>query len=205
MGSDKHDTTRHTDTADAPNPTVESRGDMSSDGHEDASSWADEIKASAAREDTSYKRHGRTRAEMPDPADADVEMPHFRTFTPSKILDVEQVINDYEDLEQVNSALLTVTKSLFRVNDMISEYERKHRAAKTEYERRYNRVMLHATGKTVRIREADATIMCESYENSVKVLEQMISELTREAWSLRTTLNMLEIYSNNMRQQMKIV
>lgn len=133
-----------------------------------------------------------------------ITLPKLKKWSQKTYYDFEEQIVDYESLEKLNNAVNQARKALFRVADMINNYERLEREAKINYDRTYRRAYLSSTEKTETAKKARAELVCEELENEYISHEQVKIELIRMSNTLRLELQTLQAVGNNLRQQMKM-
>lgn len=118
--------------------------------------------------------------------------------------DYEGEIEDYESLENLTTTVNAARLALFKVTDEINEVERKAARFKLRYDRAYKRYYLSLHNvKPDSVRKMKAELKCEAFEDDLIVQEQLKSELSRLANSLRLELQALQGIGNNIRQQMR--
>lgn len=140
-----------------------------------------------------------------NPSDRDnhsITLPKFKPKT--DFYDYENEIEDYEALEDVTHSTNAARLALFRVTEEINTAERHVAQYKLAYDRAYRRYYL-ASGdvKPDSVRRMRAEMKCERFEDKLIVQEQLKSELSRMANSLRLELQALQGIGNNIRQQMR--
>lgn len=133
-----------------------------------------------------------------------IELPKFKKWSQATYYDYQEQVVDYESLEHLNTAITAARLALFKVADMINNYERLERESKLNYERQYRRAYLASTEKTDTAKKARAELHCEDLENEWLMNEQVRIELTRMSNSLRIDLQTLSAIGNNLRQQLKM-
>lgn len=133
-----------------------------------------------------------------------ITLPTFKKWSQSTYYDYQSQVVDYESLEHLNTAITAARLALFKVADMINNYERLERESKLSYEREYRRAYLASTEKTDTAKKARAELLCEELENEWLMNEQVRIELVRMSNSLRIDLQTLSAIGNNLRQQMKM-
>lgn len=140
-----------------------------------------------------------------NPSDRDnhsITLPKFQAK--ESFYDYENEIEDYEALEDVTRSTNAARLALFRVTEEINQCERKAAQYKLAYDRAYRRYYLSATDvKPDSVRKMRSEMKCERFEDKLIVQEQLKSELSRMANSLRLELQSLQGIGNNIRQQMR--
>lgn len=131
-------------------------------------------------------------------------VPKLKSWSSSQLYDYEDIVSDYESIEELNSAINSARKALFNINDKINGAERQERLSKTKYEREHRRAYLGSNEKTESARKARADLLCEELENNVIVYEQVRGELVRMSNAIRLELQTLQALGNNIRQQLKM-
>lgn len=131
-------------------------------------------------------------------------VPKLKSWSSSQLYDYEDIVSDYESIEELNSAINSARKALFNINDKINGAERQERLAKTKYDREHRRAYLGSNEKTESARKARADLLCEELENNVIVYEQVRGELVRMSNAIRLELQTLQALGNNIRQQLKM-
>lgn len=131
-------------------------------------------------------------------------LPQIKKWKSSKFYDYENEIFDYEQIEQLNSAIRSARYALFEITDKINDYERAEKLAKTKYDREWRRAYLNSNERTESAKKARADLLCEELENNVIVFEQVRGELARLSNSIRLELQTLQALGNNLRQQIKM-
>lgn len=130
-------------------------------------------------------------------------VPQLKTITVTNYYDFE-LFSDFEDLVQVNKAILYAKQALFRVNSKLSIYEGKVSAAKTAFNRKWRREYLKSQVKTDTGRKINADLECEELEDEVIINEQIRDDFKKLSYILKTELQTLQTVSSNIRQQMSI-
>jgi hypothetical protein len=133
-----------------------------------------------------------------------IELPTFKKWSQSTYYDYQSQVVDYESLDHLNTAITAARLALFKVADMINNYERLERESKLNYERQYRRAYLASTEKTDTAKKARAELACEDLENEWLMNEQVRIELVRMSNGLRIDLQTLSAIGNNLRQQLKM-
>ena len=133
----------------------------------------------------------------------DFTIPHLKTITVTNYYDFE-LFSDFEDLVQVNKAILYAKQALFRVNSKLSIYEGKVSAAKAAFNRKWRREYLKSKVKTDTGRKINADLECEDLEDEVIINEQIRDDFKKLSYILKTELQTLQTVSSNIRQQMSI-
>lgn len=133
-----------------------------------------------------------------------VVLPKFTSWSVSKVYNYNEQLVDYHSLETLDVSIRAARKALFVLTDKINEYERKEKAAKIAYDRKYRREYLGSVEKTETAKRARAELKCEELENEWLTMEQLKNELVRLSFSMRTELQTLQTISNNLRQQLKM-
>lgn len=131
-------------------------------------------------------------------------VPKLRQWNSSQLYAYNDIIADYESIEELNSAINKARKALFEINDKINGAERQERIAKTKYEREHRRAYLGSNEKTEAARKARADLLCEELENDTIIYEQVRGELVRMSNAIRLELQTLQSLGNNIRQQLKM-
>jgi hypothetical protein len=135
---------------------------------------------------------------------ASITIPSLKRWGSKTFYDHEEMIVDYETLEELNNAVNAARKALFIVTDKINKYDRLEREARIEYDRTYRRAYIASSEKTENAKKARAELMCEELENKYIAHEQLKVELGRLSQTLRLELQTLQAVGNNLRQQMKM-
>jgi hypothetical protein len=133
-----------------------------------------------------------------------ITLPKFKKWSQSTYYDYSTQVVDYDSLDQLNSSITAARLALFKVAEMINNYERLEKESKLNYERSHRRAYLASTEKTDTARKARADLQCEDLENEWLMNEQVRIELTRMSNSLRIDLQTLSAVGNNIRQQLKM-
>lgn len=131
-------------------------------------------------------------------------LPSIKNWKGSRFYDYENHIFDYEQIEELNSAIKSARFALFELTDKINECERVERVSKVKYEREWRRSYLNSNEKTESLKKARADLLCEELENKVIVYEQLRGELNRLSAAIRLELQTLQGLGNNLRQQIKM-
>lgn len=129
---------------------------------------------------------------------------NLKTLNLSKVYDYVSQVVDYEDLEQLGSAINAARLALFQLNDKLNEAERLHKEAEIAYEREWRRQYLNCHEKTEKAKTCYCDIMCENLENDVIATDHVVKQLTRATSILRAELQTLQAVGNNIRQQLKM-
>lgn len=133
-----------------------------------------------------------------------IELPTFKKWSQATYYDYQTQVVDYESLDHLNTSITAARLALFKVADMVNNYERLERESKLLYDRKYRRAYLASTEKTDTLKKARAELHCEDLENEWLMNEQVRIELVRMSNSLRIDLQTLQSIGNNLRQQLKM-
>lgn len=130
---------------------------------------------------------------------SEVSTPKLRI--PTVEYNIDQYVNSSDNMDNHNRATNAARVALFKVTERLNDAERKMKAAKTEYEREFNRKLLLSTASTSSDRKTEASILTESLYDKYLVWEQLKSEYERHAAVLRVELQTLQGQGNNIRRQ----
>lgn len=111
---------------------------------------------------------------------------------------------DSEDFENLNKELIKTGISLKNINKKLAYYEKQKAQYDVLYKRKYRQAFLNADTKTESHRKIYAEIECEDLELKIIYLDQMIKEITRASFALRTELEILETIGHNIRREMTL-
>lgn len=131
-------------------------------------------------------------------------MPRMKNWKVNSVYDYDSNIYDYENIENLNSAINRARNSLFQITERINDYERREKIAKTKYEREWRRAYLKSNEKTESAKKIRADLECEELEDNTIVYEQVRNELNRLSNAIRLELQTLQALGNNLRQQLKV-
>ena len=134
----------------------------------------------------------------------EITEPTMSEFSLSRLYDYAKHATDYESFKQLEEAINACRLALFRVTDKQNEMDRKAASARLYYNRFWRRAYLSSAEKTDAARKAYADIVSEEHEDKAIVFEQVVKDLERSGWALRTELSTLQNISSNMRQQMRL-
>lgn len=104
----------------------------------------------------------------------------------------------------MNDALILTTIRLRKINESITKYERKKIQKELEYKHKYRTTFLEIEGKSESQKKMLAELACSKEEVAIMYLDEVVKELTREAYTIKTELDTLKTLGHNMRQEMKI-
>lgn len=133
-----------------------------------------------------------------------ITIPKLKNWKIEQVYKYNDNIVDYEDLQELGTAINAARIALFRVTDRINEYERAEKEQKIKYDREFRRQYLNSVDKTESQKRMRAELFCEDLENDYIVAEQLKNELVRTSHALRLELQTLQAIGNNLRQQMKV-
>lgn len=111
---------------------------------------------------------------------------------------------DNQELSNLNSTLIKTTIKLREISKELTKYERKKAETEIAYKRKFREELLTSTLENATNRKLAAEVACEDLEWKNAYLDEVIKELTREAFSLRTELDTLKTVGHNLRQEMRL-
>lgn len=111
---------------------------------------------------------------------------------------------DNQEISDLNKSLIETTLKLREVSKRIDSYSRKKLEAEVIYKHKYREFLLQAEGKTESQKKLLADIACENEEIKVLYLDEMVKELTRLSFQLKSEIETLKILGNNIRLEMKL-
>lgn len=111
---------------------------------------------------------------------------------------------DYNKIENLNTALITLSKKMNLINDKMTTYEKKKTKQEIIYKRHYRREFLSAEVSTESHRKIKAELACEDDEMKLAYLVNILDELQRLSWQLRTQLQILETLGHNLRRELNL-
>lgn len=136
--------------------------------------------------------------------DIPISLPELKQWNAKKVYDYSENILSVEDLEQINERLNKTRIALFKVMDLINNYDRRANKAKTEYDRQWRRSYISAEERTEKQRVERANLECELFENEVILNQQIVQELRRFSDTLKAEVGVLQTVSSNLREQARI-
>ena len=120
------------------------------------------------------------------------------------IPDYEDTFLDSNDFDTLNNKLISIGLSLKNINMKLSTHEKTKALLDVEYKRKYREAFTNAEPKTESHRKIYAEIACEDLELKIIYIDQIIKELTRLSYSLRTELEILQTIGHNIRREMTL-
>lgn len=133
-----------------------------------------------------------------------IELPPYVALNTRSFYDYKDQVADYQSFEDLGSAITKARMALFVVTEKINANEREEKRAKTLYERAYRRSYLESMEKTEGAKKMRAALSNEELENQWLKYEQVVGELTRMSYALKSELQTLQTIANNLRQQLRI-
>ena len=116
----------------------------------------------------------------------------------------EDTFLDSNDFDTLNNKLISIGLSLKNINMKLSTHEKRKALLDVEYKRKYREAFTNAEPKTESHRKIYAEIACEDLELKIIYIDQIIKELTRLSYSLRTELEILQTIGHNIRREMTL-
>ena len=116
----------------------------------------------------------------------------------------EDTFLDSNDFDTLNNKLISIGLSLKNINMKLSTHEKTKALLDVEYKRKYREAFTNAEPKTESHRKIYAEIACEDLELKIIYIDQIIKELTRLSYSLRTELEILQTIGHNIRREMTL-
>lgn len=116
----------------------------------------------------------------------------------------EDTFLDYGELEGLNQALIKVGHQLKYINKQLSIYEKQKAELDVQYKRKYRASFLNAQATVESHRKIHAEVACEDLELRLIYLEQIVKELQRISYSLRTELDILQTIGHNIRRELNL-
>lgn len=111
---------------------------------------------------------------------------------------------DNQEVATLNKNLIDTTLKLREVNKRLDYYSRKKLEAEVLYKHKYRETLLETEAKTESQKKLLAELECENEEIKVLYLEEMIKELTRLSYSLKSEIETMKILGNNIRVEMRL-
>lgn len=116
----------------------------------------------------------------------------------------EDTFLDYNDIDNLNQALIKVRLDLKYINKKLADVEKQRATIEVKYKRLYRREFINAEVPTESHRRLYAEMKCEDLEIQKIYADQMIEELRRVSFGLRTELDILIAIGHNLRREMKL-
>lgn len=116
----------------------------------------------------------------------------------------EDTFLDYGELENLNKSLVKIGHQLKYVNKQLSIYEKQKAEIDVQYKQKYRSSFINAQATVESHRKIHAEIACEDLEVKMIYLEQIIKELQRISYSLRTELDILQTIGHNIRRELAL-
>lgn len=116
----------------------------------------------------------------------------------------EDTFLDYGEFDNLNKSLVDIGLSLKNINKKLAMYEKQKAELDVQYKRNYRKAFLETVVKTESHRKIYAEVACEDLEIKIMYLDQIIKELTRISFSLRTELEIVQTIGHNIRREMTI-
>ena len=136
-----------------------------------------------------------------------IKLPKFPEEFNFTYVDYEDSFWDKQEFDKYNDTLIKTTLTLKRINKEITKFERLLAQAKLDYDAKYRESYVNYLDSTKN--ETHRKILCELDAEKeyarVVYLQQIIEDLVRESYSIRTELDTLKTLGFNYRQEMKII
>lgn len=117
---------------------------------------------------------------------------------------IEGLFWDSKELDDLNKTIIDSTLRLRKTNELITKYDRKKTQLELEYKHAYREELFKAEGKTESQKKLVAEMKCEPIEMKLAYATEMVSELTRESYTIRAELDTLKNIGHNARQELRI-
>ena len=111
---------------------------------------------------------------------------------------------DYNKIDELNNALIELSSKMDNINNKINIYEKKKTKQDIIYKRHYRREFLSVEVSTESHRRITAELKCEDDEMKLAYLTNILEELKRISWQLRTQLEILETLGHNLRRELNL-
>lgn len=116
----------------------------------------------------------------------------------------EDTFLDYGALDDLNKQLASLGHTLKYINRKLAEYEKQKAKCEVAYKREYRESFLAAQVTLESHRKIHAEIACEELEMKNIYLDQIIKELQRLSFSVRTELDILQTIGHNIRRELNL-
>lgn len=113
--------------------------------------------------------------------------------------------NDYRELAQINRDLIRNVHESYRIKHLLNMARRDETEKKENYRREYNRALVGLSGATAETRKAAAEIKCEELYSEVLMASAVVEELKNNSFTIKTSIEVLNTLSNNLRAEMRVV
>lgn len=113
--------------------------------------------------------------------------------------------NDYRELAQINRDLIRNVHESYRIKHLLNMARRDETEKKENYRREYNRALVGLSGSTAETRKAAAEIKCEDLYSEALIASAVVEELKNNAFTIKTSIEVLNTLSNNLRAEMRVV
>lgn len=131
-------------------------------------------------------------------------IPHIPDWNKDNQYNYEDTFLDYGEFDNLNKSLVDIGLSLKNINKKLAKYEKQKTELDVQYKRKYRKAFLETEVKTESHRKIYAEIACEDLEIKILYLDQIIKELTRISFSLRTELEIVQTIGHNIRREMTL-
>lgn len=125
------------------------------------------------------------------------KFPKKEEYTTESFLDNTQI-------ENLDKALISALLKLREISKKLDDYSRKKVERETIYKHKYRKFLLSAEGKTESQKKLLAEIACEEEEIAVAYLDEVIKELTRYSYNLKTEIDVIKTLGNNARTELRL-
>lgn len=112
--------------------------------------------------------------------------------------------SDYRELVQINRDLIRNVEESYRVKHLLNKARRDETEKKENYRREYNRALVGLSGSTAETRKAAAEIKCEELYSEVLMASAIVEELKNNSYTIKTSIEVLNTLSNNLRAEMRV-
>lgn len=162
-----------------------------------------EAKPKATKPATS--KGGASMAFRGKPVEIDYNTPEFPAWgTPYEDNFTPYQGSDYRELNQINRDLIRNVQESYRVKNLLNQARRRETEAKENYRREYNRALVGLSGSTAETRKAAAEIQCEELYSEALIASTVVEELKNNSFTIKTSIEVLNTLSNNLRAEMRL-
>jgi len=133
-----------------------------------------------------------------------MDLPQIPDWNKDNTFNYEDTFLDKADFDTLNEKLINIGLNLKNINKKLSKYEKTKAQLDVEYKRAYRKAFFDAGPTTESHRKIYAEIACEDLELKLLYVEQIIKELSRISYSLRTELDIIQTIGHNIRREMTL-
>lgn len=122
----------------------------------------------------------------------------------NKDYNLDNITSGIDDLNEINEKLISIVNNMRVINNKLMKYERIKVKKAAEYNHKFKNSIIEMDSGTDSRKKLLAEIKWEDEALELTYLDQMIKELTRESFFLRTQLDIVNTMGHNIRREMTL-